>query len=143
MGHAKPSPRFFNEQERVMREIKFRGKSLTSGKWIYGSLYNDGAEDYILPNLPQTAYDYEDYQVDLNTICQYTGLKDKNGKEIWEHDVFNIGDSKIQYVVVWKDLLLCGKQIGTKTYIGLDFWIENIEVAGNIHDNPELIKTKQ
>lgn len=127
-----------------MREIKFRGKSLTSGKWIYGSLYNDGAEDYVLPNLPQTAYDYEDYQVDLNTIGQYTGLKDKNGKEFFEGDIIIINRYNEKAVIDWNyelgtfTLRCHGYGIGLKPF---GEWLQEFDLflIGNIYDNPELI----
>lgn len=73
-------------------------------------------------------------------LMQYTGLKDKNNKEIYEGDIFHIGSKKILYVVEWIDCGLKGRQIKNKSWIGLDYWKEDIEVIGNIYENSELIK---
>lgn len=73
-------------------------------------------------------------------LMQYTGLKDKNGKEIYEGDIFHIGSKKILYVVEWIDCGLKGRQIKNKSWIGLDYWKDDIEVIGNIYENPEVIK---
>lgn len=73
-------------------------------------------------------------------FMQYTGLKDKNGKEIYEGDIFHIGSKKILYVVEWIDCGLKGKQIKNKSWIGLDYWKDDIEVIGNIYENPELME---
>src|SRR3990167_612520 len=72
-------------------------------------------------------------------IMQYAGLKDKNGKEIYEGDIFNQGDKKIKYLVEWVDTGFKGKQLGTNTsWVGLEFHQRFIEVIGNIYENPEL-----
>ena len=73
-------------------------------------------------------------------LMQYTGLKDTNNKEIYEGDIFHIGSKKILYVVEWIDCGLKGKQIRNKSCIGLDYWKDDIEVIGNIYENPELIE---
>lgn len=142
------------------REIKFKGKSLTTSEWLYGSLFNDGAEDYILPNLPGAVLDYEDYQVDSNTVGQFTGLKDKNGKDIFEGDVVERKDSAFGFshvgVVKFDSSLgafvLEYEKYGMTCQCTFDKgFSENdgmctidgtfsYEVIGNIYDNKELIK---
>lgn len=64
-----------------MREIKFRGKRLDNGKWVYGYLAD---ENYI--NDINT-FDLSSIEVDSDTVGQYTGLNDANGKEIYEGDI--------------------------------------------------------
>ncbi|WP_077317602.1 YopX family protein [Virgibacillus proomii] len=64
----------------------------------------------------------------------YTGLKDKNGKEIYEGDKYHMGDPNITYTVVWHDAGFVGKQNGASSYAGLTHWQERIEVVGNIYE---------
>jgi len=107
-----------------MREIKFRIWDINARKWLKS--FNTNLLDI--------------HEFNLAKIMQYTGLKDKNNKEIYEGDIFHIGSKKILYVVEWIDCGLKGRQIKNKSWIGLDYWKDDIEVIGNIYENPELLK---
>ena len=72
-------------------------------------------------------------------VMQYTGLNDKNGVEIYESDVYTQGDKNIKYVVIFNDCQFIGQQVGNKSLAGLYYFQDDIEVIGNIHENPELI----
>ena len=136
-----------------MRTITFRGKSLATGEWLHGSLFNDGAEDYILPPQPSSAIAFEDYHVDQNTVGQFTGLCDKNGKEIFEgdivkkHDPYNVNTSDYTGEGIWGK----GRWKVPNFYLGCrfeadlffdDFAGRKQEIIGSIYDNPELINQK-
>ena len=125
-----------------MREIKFRGKRIDNGKWIYGSLIIE--EDPIADALKYFIKPFNFLTGKLvvpETVGQYTGSKDKNNKEIYEGDIVRYSDGYAA-VIVWKD-----------TGFGLEFieevespqtwyYLPNgniLEILGNIYENPELI----
>lgn len=141
-----------------MRETKFRGKRLDNGKWAIGDLrhHNDGSVT-IVTNLnvwPDNndevdAYG-EEFEVAPATVGEYTGLKDKNGKEIYEGDVIRspLSEDKTRPHRIFYhtgNAAFMGALVDRKElcYLRLDQdWIYKFEkeVIGNIHDNPELLK---
>ncbi|MEK5394120.1 YopX family protein [Margalitia sp. FSL K6-0131] len=60
---------------------------------------------------------------------QYTGLKDKNGKRIYEGNIYHMGDKNITYTVVQRDGGFIGKQNGSSSYAGLEHWQDRIEIV--------------
>lgn len=144
-----------------MREILFRGKRRDNGKWWYGSylflhtkpmdwtgMRVGKAEDvhYIIDETDLN------YAVDPETIGQYTGLTDKNGKKIFEGDIIrhhnDCPDSEIKEIgIVFWDEEYCGwrRTSNGKFHHGvIDTYRLSLncvyEKIGNIHDNPELMK---
>ena len=124
-----------------MREIKFRGKSLDSGKWIYGYVVGTPTNIYIIPSGFDGSMDHCAVEVDSNTIGEWTALKDKNGKEIYEGDiVLNNGSTSQmaeQEIVKFID--------GGMYPFALLAWEctidpEICEIIGNIYENPELVE---
>ena len=117
------------------REIKFRGKATCSDKWAYGCYVECDGGFYIIVKLAGHEGDVSKIQVYRETVGQYTGLKDKDGKEIYEGDVVRWG------------ILLKGEEVffeeGGFTIKAVDdpYW-EGCEVIGNVHQNPELLEKK-
>lgn len=150
-----------------MREILFRGKRIDNGEWVEG---------YYMPrpNLPKGEIHYivsigdtKWHEVDPSTICQYTGLTDKNGRKIWENDIVNVRHEKYldepdakfymfpktkeyerKYAV---EFVNTGSNYGYRCRNrSIHFLItkntiynHKIEVIGNIFDNPELMEGEQ
>ena len=125
-----------------MREIKFRAKEIGfEGKWRVGDLHITATKPHIhsLSNK---------YLIKIETIGQFTGLYDKNGKEIYEGDIIKSSHGTIHYIVYDNDLA-CFKAVVARYNPSGEYstlskgWVVqfNKEVIGNIHDNPELLKT--
>ena len=119
-----------------MREHKFRGKGLGTKKWRYGSfvVLNDGDDVECQIVSPD---DGKIETVDCDSVGQYTGLHDKNGKEIYEGDIVENPGNKEKYKVAFKDDAFVVMFPTGRYYYLYD---ENIfiEIIGNIFENPEL-----
>lgn len=126
-----------------MREILFKAKRKDNGKWVKGDAIHE-------PIGMSIRYEKNGMSVrvpvDPDTLCQYTGLTDKNGQKIWENDICEmVYDGTIYiYVVVWDKTELDFKGTNGKENYGCNFeylgCCEEIVVIGNIFDNPELLE---
>lgn len=149
-----------------MREIKFRGRDI-EGKWLYGDLINSKINStptaFIFPADAPNSYDR--YSVNPNTIGQFTGLKDKNGKDIYEGDIVRkkeIGGYGYEYIGVvryyekdcryaiditatnefsTRELFTVGESVINDGYCTIKYTTE-YEILGNVYDNPELLNGK-
>ena len=128
------------------REIKFRGKRKEGSEWLYGLPYKVNNDYYIQVEGGLNSPDY--YRVDSNTIGQFTGLLDKNGKEIYEGDLLDCDPSpqlpenpiKVGWSNKYASFVLNKSGWAYSHYFGEALNPEDCEIIGNIHDNPELIK---
>lgn len=131
-----------------MRTIKFRGKSEIAGGWIYGYYfsYQSIMEETPVYSIVPPEYSSRPmgyFHVNPETVGQFTGVLDKNGKEIYEGDILLIdseGSMEIYNEVGIKDG--CFGYIGENTGELLPFCLNKVteEIVGNIHDTPELLK---
>ena len=126
----------------------FRAKRIDNGEWISGYLYGIWERKYILWGMINDVPDMK--EVDPSTICQCTGLKDKNGKLIWENDIVAYWDSYSTESglaeadcigkVVWDDETISFQvtnRLSAESYEVLD---DECSVIGNVFDNPELLE---
>ena len=139
-----------------MREILFRGKT-KSGDWVYGDLLNVGVDyDYAIRTYGGREHGQVN-SVNEKTIGQYTGLTDKNGTKIFEGDIVKITDTIVDFETTayiefgnpnglynwgWQLVPLQKKPFAVEILHWCDMEETGafIEVIGNIHDNPELLK---
>lgn len=127
----------------------FKAKRKDDGEWVFGGLsYCEKTNAYFITNMGKDHISYIGFhqEVDSNTICQCTGLKDKNGSVIWENDIVMTvydGNEHI-YQVVWDESELDFKATNGKENYKSNFeylpCCDEIEILGNCFDNPELLE---
>ena len=139
------------------RKIKFRGKRIDNGEWVYGYYVVDPVGEHRIYWKPPYEATSNPYRfVFAETVGQFTGLHDKNGKYIFEGDILTVSYPRIAIeeqlqskigVVEFLDTLpafcvMRNKFPNCKTVSSFNNTGEQWEVIGNIHDNPELLKTE-
>ena len=127
----------------------FKAKRLENGEWVQGYLiYSFTGVSIIVTEYDHTPMLVTRYEVDMKTICQCTGLKDKNGKLIWENDIvkgkyYDNGKSH-RHIGQVKYTCEAYKVVGVKQYTGYHAHLDGAyEVIGNIFDNPELLESEE
>ena len=151
-----------------MREILYRGKRIDDGAWVEGFFVAKAdpllgimasftlTQEFDTNGTLRSNMDW--HKVDPETVGQHTGLTDKNGKKIFEGDVFHL-DDEVVAVVIFQDGCFRLEEYGLRgafTESGFDecgggwdvidcspidwYTIKDMEIIGNIHDNPELLE---
>ncbi len=131
----------------MSREILFRGKRTDNGEWVQGAILFHDADAATVFNQHPADGSLQGFEVDPSTVCQWTGLKDKNGNLIWENDIVNCLAEKCCGYIGWNEseasfcfnvLLEDGRFEEECIYDYQDC----IEVIGNIFDNSELLESE-
>lgn len=132
-----------------MREILFRGKRTDNGELVYGVPTKDSHGEAVMV---ESVYECEEYNcrcanclyVDENTVGQYTGLTDKNGKNIFEGDIVKRHwfDRDCIYRIDYDNGLAAFIGQRDASYTTFDYDAAEFEVIGNIYENPELLRSE-
>jgi uncharacterized phage protein (TIGR01671 family) len=131
-----------------MREILFKAKRIDNGEWVDGNYvkkYDPSGKRHLILYVDNYVR-WRCMEIDSKTLCQFTGICDKNGKRVWESDVVWLvynGEEHI-YQIVWDNSELDFKATNGEENYGSNFeyllCCDEIEVIGNIFDNPELLQ---
>ncbi len=126
----------------------FKAKRVDNGEWEIGYLYRLSENTH--PFIMLCGKCGESHEVDEHTICQCTGLKDKNGNMIWENDIMaaylddDYPEDETYIRILWHGSGFCSKEKGSEDMLQVDeFDQEHFEVIGNIFDNPELLESEE
>jgi len=127
-----------------MREILFKAKTINTKRWVQGYFFAKPIlERYFIIR------DEAQWEIDPNTLCQYTGKTDKNGNMIWENDLVEVKSNKRHFIsqIYWDDYCEGFMFQDTETtFCGMDAFSDggcyrfNNEVVGNAFDNADLVK---
>lgn len=142
-----------------MRDILFRGKRIDNDEWVYGSFCMDALEQFnglcgvdgFIRLYDKAKGKMQTHEVERETVGQYTGLTDKNGKRIFEGDIvqyherqFDGKDVPVRDAVVYEEggfaVRACFLSNWLWNPINGNVQLGDVEIIGNIHDNPELLK---
>ena len=150
------------EKGKIMEDrYLFKAKRLDNGEWVQGVPFEIEGKTVILINdnenylrvhyLEENMWNAATYAIEVNpsTICQCTGLEDRNGNLIWENDILvgylddNYPQNATYEMVLWNKSGFCTKEQGSNDISELgEFDQKNFEVCGNIIDNPELFESE-
>jgi uncharacterized phage protein (TIGR01671 family) len=133
----------------------FRGKRIDNGEYVIGNRIDDGVTGQVFIHVVGNSVNESDkvgeegclqfvaFEVAPSTICQCTGLKDKNGKLVWENDIVEYRDCTTErYVVAYENDKACFEyqQYGCSIMNFDEMSSVEVEVVGNVFDNPELLE---
>ena len=122
------------------REILFKAKRKDNGEWVEGDAIHE-------PIGMSIRHEKNGMSVrvpaDPDTLCQYTGLTDKNGKRIWENDIIELPGEDGYFVCEWQEDTARFVLNGEGLTVDFDnYWSYEVEVIGNIFDNPDLLEVE-
>ena len=129
------------------REILFKAKRIDNGEWVEGQyvyITNPLTEDgkpikHLICNGTNIFNDL----INPDTLCQYTGLTDKNGKRIWENDIIELPGEDGYFVCEWQEDTARFVLNGEGLTVDFDnYWSYEVEVIGNIFYNPDLLEVE-
>ena len=132
-----------------MREILFKAKRIDNGEWVEGCYVTSDGKSFICMDIVEhyCVIALRWFEIDPETLCQFTGLCDKNGKRIWENDILmaHLDESYPEDVtyetVEWGVAGWVAHETGSTDREYIDkFDLKHFKVVGNIFDNPELLQ---
>lgn len=146
----------------MAREHLFRGKKLSNGDWVYGNLiqHPDGSQFICVYKDPTKLLYMTDFEVDPDTVCEYTDLKDSTGRKVFEGDILRFkdvhsgcewigrvefGNPNGKYDWGFQLVFISGKKPNTEILLWFDMEEAGVsaEVIGNRWDNPELMEAEE